>query len=355
MCLSLIKKAELFQAAGDRVVCTACARNCRLKNGQIGFCGVRKLINGQLYLLNYGTVEAIHMDPIEKKPFMHFNPGSKVLSMGTTGCSWMCLYCQNYDLSQRRNISGVEVQPEELVDIALRYGAEGLAFTYNEPLIYLEYARDAGLAARKRGLFSVFVSNGYATEDGIGMMKTFLDAITVDIKGNANKEFLRKYAAVPDPGPIFETISELHKSGVHVEITDLVVPQVGNHLEDAEKLSKWIVDNLGPDVPLHFLRFHPDYKMDWLPPTPIADLERHYKAAKEQGLNFVYIGNVPGSKYENTYCPKCGTELIKRDGFEILEWNLDKNSRCPRCGYRMPIVGKFYGGSMEERFHPVTI
>ncbi|MEM3853442.1 MAG: AmmeMemoRadiSam system radical SAM enzyme [Conexivisphaerales archaeon] len=351
----MIRKAELFQVVGDRVVCTACARKCHLKNDQTGFCGVRKSINGQLFLLNYGTIEAIHMDPIEKKPLVHFNPGSKVLSVGTTGCSWMCLYCQNYDLSQRRKVFGTEISPEMLVDLALRYGAEGLAFTYNEPLIFLEYARDAAFVAKNKGLFSTFVSNGYATDEGVNMMKSFLDAITIDIKGNANKDFLRKYAAVPDPEPIFNTILDLHKFGVHVEITDLIVPQVGDQLEDAKKLSKWIIDNLGPDVPLHFLRFHPDYKMDWLPFTPVTDLEQHYKVAKGQGLNFVYIGNVPGNKYENTYCPNCGAVLIRRNGFEILEWNLDENNRCFKCGYKMPIVGKFFRGSLDERFYQVSI
>jgi len=351
----LIKDAELFYLTDERIVCTACARMCHLKNNQTGFCGVRKSINDKLYILNYGTIEAIHIDPIEKKPFMHFNPGSKVLSVGTTGCSWMCLYCQNYDLSQRRKVSGIEISPESLVEIALKYGSEGLAFTYNEPLINLEYAKDTALLAKNKGLFSVFVSNGYATDEGINMMKKFLNAITVDIKGNANREFLRKYAAVPDPEPIFKTILELYKFGVHVEITDLVVPQVGDHLEDAKKLSKWIVDNLGPDVPLHFLRFHPDYKMDWLPQTSVQDLENHYKVAKENGLNFVYVGNVPGSSHENTYCPKCGTELIRRYGFEVIKWNLDQDNRCPKCGYKLPITGKFYGESLEERFHSIPL
>ncbi|MGC8568392.1 MAG: AmmeMemoRadiSam system radical SAM enzyme [Nitrososphaeria archaeon] len=349
----MLKEAYLFKKAGERIKCLACARGCLLGEGQIGFCGVRGVKGGKLYLLNYGIVEALHMDPIEKKPLVHFYPGSKVLSMGTTGCSWACAYCQNFDLSQRKRIEGIEMMPDEIINLAKRYGADGLAYTYNEPSIFAEFAHDVGVEGRKAGLFNVFVSNGYFTDEEIDYFTEFLDAITVDFKGNGNRNFLRKYAAVPDPEPIFNSLKELRRKGVHVEITDLVVPEVGDSLDDARRLSRWIVDNLGDDTPIHFLRFHPDYKMLWLPETPLSTLEAHYRVARDEGLKFVYLGNVPGHPYEHTYCPNCGAPVIKRYGFEIIEYNLDDENRCKFCGYRLPIKGKPKKEPLYRRFFPV--
>ncbi len=349
------KEAQLLKKKDDRVQCLACARGCTLSEGQTGFCGVRGVFNGKLYLLNYGVINALHMDPIEKKPLVHFYPGSKVLSMGTTGCSWACAFCQNYDLSQRRKVEGTYISPEEVMKLAKKYGADGLAYTYNEPSIFAEFAHDVGVMAHRAGLFNVFVSNGYFTDEGVEYFSEFLDGITVDFKGNANKEFLRKYAMVPDPEPIFRALKELKEKNVHIEITDLVVPEVGDNLDDARKLSRWIAENLGEDTPIHFLRFHPDYKLLWLPETPVKTLEEHYRVAKEEGLNYVYLGNVPGHPFESTYCPRCGNAVIKRYGFDILEYNLDDDNRCKFCGYKLPIVGNFKNEPIEKRFFPLWL
>jgi len=335
-----VKDAELYRVEGDRVICTACARYCRLREGQVGLCGVRENVGGRLKLLVYGRIVASHVDPVEKKPLLHFWPGSSVLSIATTGCNWLCRYCQNFDLSQRRMVEGIEVTPEEIVKAALRVGADGVTYTYNEPTIFMEFARDVGVIARSRGLFNTFVSNGYMTPESAEMAARFLDAITVDFKGNGNREFLRRYAGVPDPEPIYETMLELRRAGVHVEVTDLVVPGVGDGLEDARHLARWIHDNMGPDIPIHFLRFHPDYLMIDFPQTPVETLERHRDVAIEEGLRYSYVGNVPGHRYEHTYCPGCGRPVIVRDGFDIVEWNLDEGNRCRFCGYRISIVGK---------------
>jgi len=307
-----------------------------------------------LYLLAYGRIVAGHVDPIEKKPVVHYKPGSKIFSIATSGCNWLCQYCQNYDISQRRRVEGVEAPPEDVVSKAISYQCEGLAYTYNQPTIFMEYARDVGILARKRGLFNIFVSNGYDTPETVGMMDPFLDCITVDFKGSGEKNFIRKYVGVPDAEPIFRTLLDMkRRTRVHIEITDLIVPQVGDSLEAAEKLCRWVYDNLGPDIPVHFLRFHPDYKMTEFPSTPIKTLERHHAVGKKVGLNYVYIGNAPGHPAESTYCPGCGTVLVKRYGYDILEYNLDRQNRCSRCGQKTPIVGPLSRSSDGERFIPV--
>ncbi|MDT7968833.1 MAG: AmmeMemoRadiSam system radical SAM enzyme [Candidatus Calditenuis sp.] len=343
------------EGKGGRVKCTACARYCQIGEGQIGLCGVRGVVNGTLYLFVYGRIIASHVDPIEKKPVTHFMPGTKIFSIATTGCNWLCAYCQNFDISQRRKVEGIEVTPEEVVEAAIRYGSHGIAYTYNEPTIFIEFAHDIGVIARRRGLINVFVTNGYWTPDSVRMASEFLDAATVDFKGNGEVNFLRRYVGIPDPEPIFQTLLEIkEKTRIHIEITDLVVPEVGDDLNAARKLVRWIHDNLGPDTPVHFLRFHPDYKMMHLPWTPVETLERHWKVAKEEGMNYVYIGNVPGHPYESTYCPGCGELVVERYGFDIVEWRLTKDNRCPACGYKVAIVGSpppDYGRT--KRFVPV--
>jgi Pyruvate-formate lyase-activating enzyme len=349
-----MKEAVLYERLqNNRVRCTACARYCNIPENMIGLCGIRKNIEGKLYLLVYGKIIASHIDPIEKKPLVHFHPGSKVLSIATTGCNWLCQYCQNFDISQRRKVEGMDVNPEDVVEMAIKTRSEGITYTYNEPTIFIEFARDVGVIARKNGLFNTFVSNGYLTPEAIKMLTEFLDAITVDFKGNAEKNFMQKYIIVPGPEPIFDALLELKKTNIHVEITDLVVPQIGDNIESARKLARWIYENLGPDTPLHFLRFHPDYKLQNLPWTPVETLEKHWKVAKEEGLRYVYIGNVPGHPLENTYCPECGNVVIERFSFDITGWYLDEENRCKYCGYKLPIIGKLSKNVTKPRFLPV--
>ncbi len=345
------REAELYKKIGEVVECTACARRCRLKPGQTGFCGVRKNIDGKLVLLNYGKAAVVHVDPIEKKPLSHFYPGSRVLSIGTTGCNWACKYCQNYDISQRRVVEGEELPPEEAVRLAVENKCDGIAYTYNEPTIFMEYAHDTALLARKKGLFNVFVSNGFMTPESARYASTFLDAITVDFKGNADKEFLGRFALVHKVKPIFDSLLILKKQGVHIEITDLVIPKVGDNLEKARELVKWIINNLGDEVPLHFLRFHPEYKMADYPSTPVETLEKHWKIAKEEGLKYAYIGNVPGHELENTHCPKCGRVVVERLGFNIIQWNLTPDNRCVFCNEKIAIKGGLKEGYEENRFY----
>jgi len=346
------KVAELYRdLPNGRVQCTACARLCQIGEGQVGLCGVRGVVGGKLYLLVYGRVMAGHIDPIEKKPVVHYRPGSKIFSLATSGCNWLCRYCQNYDISQRRKIEGVDAAPEDMVSQALAYGCEGLAYTYNQPTIFMEYARDVGRLARSKGLFNIFVSNGYDTPETVAMMDDFLDCITVDFKGSGETQFVRSYIGIPDASPIFQSLLEIKRRGrVHVEITNLIVPKVGDSLDAAETLCKWVYDNLGPDTPIHFLRFHPDYKMMDFPWTPVQTLEKHVAVGRKAGLNYVYIGNVPGHPDESTHCPGCNGVLIKRYGYEILEYNLDDKNRCKTCGYKTPIVGPLSKSYAEDRF-----
>ncbi len=265
-----------------------------------------------------------------------------------------CQYCQNFDISQRRKVEGIDVTPRQVVDMTLEHRCQGIAYTYNQPTIFIEFAHDIGVIARQQGLINIFVSNGYDTPDTVKMMRDFLDCITVDFKGNGEPKFTRKYIGVIDPQPIFDTLLEIRdKTEVHIEITDLVVPEVGDSLEYAQKLARFVLDELGPDTPIHFLRFHPDYKMMDLPSTPVRTLEEHHRVAQEVGLRYVYVGNVPGHPLENTYCPGCGNEVIGRYGFDIARWRLDKDNRCKSCGFKVAIVGALQDTAREFRFRPV--
>jgi pyruvate formate lyase activating enzyme len=349
------KQAELQLALpSGKVQCRACARLCQIGEGQVGLCGIRGVVNGKLYLLNYGRIIAGNIDPIEKKPVIHYRPGSKIFSIATTGCSWLCKYCQNFDISQRRKLEGIQTTPEEAVRMAMERDCEGIAYTYNEPSIFIEYARDVGRIAHERGKFNIFVSNGYDTPETVRLMGEFLDCLTVDFKGSGETEFVRRYIAIPNAEPIFQTLLEVkNRTKIHVEITDLIVPRVGDNLESARKLSRWVHDNLGPETPIHFLRFHPDYKMMDIPVTPVKTLEKHLEVARSEGLLYTYIGNVPGHPAENTYCPGCNNLLIERNGYVIGEYNLDGQNRCKRCGYKTPIVGPLGRSARENRFLPV--
>lgn len=351
------KEATLYERLpGGRVRCTACARYCNIPQGKIGLCGVRGNVDGRLQLFVYGKIIAGNIDPIEKKPVTHYMPGSKIFSISTTGCNWLCHYCQNYDISQRRKVEGTDVTPEQVVAMTKRYRCEGLAYTYNQPTIFIEFAHDIGVQARRDGLINIFVSNGYDTPETVGLMRDFLDCITVDFKGNGETSFVRKYIGIANADPIFQTLLDIRdKTDIHIEITDLVVPEIGDDLTAAKKLSNWVYDNLGPDTPIHFLRFHPDYKLTHLPSTPIRTLEKHYAVAKDVGLNYVYLGNVLGHALEHTYCPECKKVVVERNGFDISGWHLDEQNRCKYCGYEIPIVGRLSSAVNEERLMPIIM
>ncbi len=335
----MIRQARFWRREGERVVCTACARRCSIPEGAGGFCFVRRNVGGSLKLVNYGVISSIQLDPIEKKPFNHFMPGSYVLGLGTTSCNFGCMFCQNHNISKEREITGVEVTPKRAVGMALENGAQGIAFTYNEPTIFIEYAIDVAREAHRSGLATMFVSNGYMTPEAVTAMKGAIDAVVVDFKGNGERIFANRYEAITSNDPIRESLLAMKAAGIHIEITDLVLPRVGDSTEACNGLVRWIVDNLGPDTPVHFTRFYPDYKMLGSVPTPFSTLKKHHDAAKEAGLNYVYIGNVPGTKYESTFCPGCGALAVGRSGFSITEWHIDEAGMCEGCGTRIPISG----------------
>jgi pyruvate formate lyase activating enzyme len=351
------KEAVLYRKLPNgRVRCTACARYCNIPEGKIGLCGIRGNVNGKLQLFVYGKIITGHVDPIEKKPVTHYMPGTKIFSIATTGCNWLCAYCQNFDISQRRKIEGTDVTPEQVVQMTKRYGCQGIAYTYNEPTIFMEFAHDVGVLARKEGLVNIFVSNGYDTPEAVDMMRNFLDCITVDFKGNGETSFVRKNIGIANADPVFQTLLEIRdKTKVHIEITDLVVPEIGDSLDAAKKLASWVYDNLGPDTPVHFLRFHPDYKLMHLPATPIKTLEKHHNVAKSVGLNYVYLGNVSAHPFEHTYCPECGKVVVERFGFDIAGWHLDEQNCCEYCGNEIAIVGNLNSAVDEDRFIPVVM
>ncbi|MEM2463113.1 MAG: AmmeMemoRadiSam system radical SAM enzyme [Candidatus Bathyarchaeia archaeon] len=338
-----MREAMLYERLeGKNVKCNMCGRRCVIKDGGTGFCLVRKNENGVLYSLVYGKAISACVNPIEKKPLSHFNPGASVMSIATVGCNFRCQFCDNWMISQEKEISGRSFPPEEVVKAARDSGCQGISYTYTEPTIFFEYAYETAKLAHQVGFFNTFVTNGYMTPEAVRTIAPYLDAATVDFKGGGDLEFYRTFSSVPSIEPIFECLKEMKRQGIHIEITNLVIPKIGDSTDQIIKLATWIKETLGEDTPFHLLRFHPDYKLVDIPSTPIQTLEKAYAAAKSVGLNFVYIGNVPGHPAENTYCPSCNELLIKRFGFEITKWNLTRDMRCPVCGREIPIKGKLH-------------
>ncbi|PMB75360.1 MAG: AmmeMemoRadiSam system radical SAM enzyme [Fervidicoccus fontis] len=339
--LRVAKFWDQVEGKEKTVKCKLCKRYCEIPNNSYGACGVRKNIDGKLYTLVYGLLTAVAIDPIEKKPLFHFKPGSSVLSISTVGCNFFCQFCQNWEISQSRleeGLYGNYYEPEEIVNIALSNRADGISYTYNEPTVFYEYMYDVAKIAKQKALFNTMVTNGYISEYALEEISPYMDAATVDFKGSGNKEFYQKYMGVPDPSPIFDTLTLMKEKKIHIEITDLVVPKIGDREEDIDKLTKWIVENLGDETPFHILRFYPQYKLNYLPITPVKTLEKFAEIAKNNGLKYVYIGNVPGHRLENTYCPSCGKVLIEREGFYIGKINLTEDGRCKYCGYKTNII-----------------
>jgi len=327
---------------GEAVKCKLCARKCLVPEDKLGFCGVRRNVHGRLESLVYGKACSINLDPITKKPLAHFHPGSVVLSLSTVGCNFRCRFCDNWVISQKKEVVGREFPPEDVVNAAKENECQGISYTYTEPTVFFEYALDTAKLARKEGLFNTFVTNGYMTPEAVNELTPFLDAATVDFKGGGDPGFYRDVMSVPSVEPVYTTLLAMKEHGIHVEITNLVVPRLGDSTEGIRSLASWISENLGADTPFHLLRFHPDYKLTEVVSTPLPILERAYETSKDTGLRYVYLGNVPGHRWENTYCPRCGDLLIKRFSFSIVNWRLNKEKKCPNCGEKIPITGEFH-------------
>lgn len=325
-----------------KVKCNLCGRRCLINNDGIGFCSVRKNEEGTLFSLVYAKAISACIDPIEKKPLSHFNPGAAVMSVATVGCNFRCQFCDNWMISQEKKIAGKHFPPEEVVKSVRDNGCHGISYTYTEPTVFFEYAYDTARLAHQVGFFNTFVTNGYMTPEAVKTIAPYLDAATVDFKGGGDPEFYKAFSSVPSVEPIFECLKEMKRNDIHIEITNLVIPRIGESLQKVMELATWIRNNLGRDTPFHLLRFHPDYQLTTISSTTIETLEKAYVTAKDAGLNYVYIGNVPGHPCGNTYCPSCNELLIKRFSFEITKWNLTRDMCCPVCGQEIPIRGSLH-------------
>jgi pyruvate formate lyase activating enzyme len=318
------------------VKCLLCAQNCTIVAGERGRCRARINIDGELRSLVYGRPMATQVDPIEKKPFYHFLPGSEAFSMATSGCPLRCKFCQNWQLSQANpeDYSTRIIHPSEIVDMALARSVPIIAFTYNEPTVFTEYLTDIARLARKQKRRCVVISCGFMNAEPLAEMCAVLDAIKIDLKG-FDETFYRNVCSA-ELNPVLRSIKQIAKSGIHLEIVNLVVPTLNDSDKMLQALVSWVAGELGPDVPIHFTAFHPEYQLLNLPPTPIQTLERARDFAISKGIHFPYVGNIPGHPGDNTYCPACGKILIKRKGYFILEMNL-KNGLCKFCN--RPIAG----------------
>ncbi|MEM3431593.1 MAG: AmmeMemoRadiSam system radical SAM enzyme [Candidatus Micrarchaeia archaeon] len=335
-----LKECYVYEKRPNNIVrCHTCSRRCLIGEGHTGFCLVRKNIKGKLYALNYSKIATMNIDPIGKKPLAHFYPNSNVLSIATMGCNFRCQYCCNWMISQPERMEGEDIPPEKIVQIAKDSMADGISYTYTEPTIFFEICYDTGKLAKKEGLFNTWVTNGYFTKETIDKGEKYIDAMTVDFKASGDLEFYKKFVSINNVEPIYENLKFIKKKGIYFEITDLIVPRVGDDMEDVKALAQWIRENLGKETVLHLLRFYPSYKMMDYPDTPVETLEKAQKIARDY-LDYVLIGNVPGHPGENTYCPNCHSLVIGRYGFLVMKWMLDKDNKCLNCGYKIPIIGK---------------
>ncbi|WP_414039793.1 AmmeMemoRadiSam system radical SAM enzyme [Acidithiobacillus sp. M4-SHS-6] len=323
-----------------RIQCDLCPRDCRLNEGQRGACFVRQRVGDRMVLTTYGRSSGFCVDPIEKKPLNHFYPGSSVLSFGTAGCNLACKFCQNWDISKSREMDRLQDQanPTAIARTAQSLGCKSVAFTYNDPIIFAEYAMDTADACHAQGIQTVAVTAGYVHAEPRRDFFAKMDAANVDLKAFTDEFYYRLTGA--HLAPVLETLEYIvRETSTWLEITTLLIP--GHNDSEAEIRAEcaWIMDRLGPDVPLHFSAFHPDYRMPDVPATPAATLTRARQIALEAGLHYVYTGNVHDAAGETTYCPGCGAPLITRDWYEILSYNLTADGHCPYCQH--PIAGRF--------------
>ena len=325
---------------GSRVRCNICQWRCTIGPGKLGVCRMRQNIDGTLYTLNYAEVSSAAVDPIEKKPLFHFFPASTVFSLGTWGCNFRCRDCQNWQISQA-TLSDLErgsqrLSPEESIELTKRYNCQGIAWTYNEPSIWFEYTLDGAKLAKANNLYTVYVTNGYITEEALDEIGPYLDAYRVDVKGFTDALY-RDLAKVHRWRGILDVAKRAKERwDMHVEVVTNIVPTMNDDDEQLEGIATWIRDELGELTPWHVTRFYPQYEMRHLPPTPLSTLEHAYEIGRRVGLRFVYLGNVPGHESENTTCYSCGNLIVQRIGYETRILGLD-GSRCRFCGAELDI------------------
>lgn len=323
----------------QRVRCLLCPRRCVVGDKQRGFCEVRENRGGTYYTLVHSRPCTAHVDPIEKKPLFHVLPGTLAFSIATVGCNVDCKFCQNWQISQVRpeETDNLDMPPDRVVELARSNGCPTIAYTYTEPTIFTEYMYDCAAAGRAQGVRSVMISNGYINEEPMKDLCGVLDAVKIDLKAFTEKYY--RDVVIGELKPVLDTLLTLKKTGVWIEIVYLTVPTLNDDPNDLKQMCKWILSELGPDVPIHFTRFYPQYRLKNLPPTPVTTLVNAREIALEAGINFSYVGNVPGHDGENTHCPHCGATAIKRIGYTILENNI-KDGKCVACGKGIPGVWK---------------
>jgi pyruvate formate lyase activating enzyme len=331
-------EARLYEKTENNAVkCSLCNHRCAIHEDGHGICGVRLNEHGTLFAATYGRISSEAVDPVEKKPLFHYLPGTVSYSLGSIGCNFHCQHCQNWHIS-RAALDGARLQnlsPEEGVERAIARRSASISWTYNEPTIWHEYALDMGTIARRKGLGTIYVTNGYITEEGLRELAPMLDAYRVDIKAFTD-DFYKKVCGARLQ-PVLDSAALARELGMHVETVTLVIPGLNDSREEMERLILWVIEHLGPATPMHFSAFHPDYKMTDRGATPLATLEKIYSLAKELGLRFPYLGNVYNHPYENTYCPVCGVMLIGRQGFSSTVLELD-GQQCRNCGEKIEIV-----------------
>ncbi|HTO45063.1 MAG TPA: AmmeMemoRadiSam system radical SAM enzyme [Burkholderiales bacterium] len=342
--------------ADGRIQCDLCPRDCRLHEGQRGACFVRQRSGDQMLLTTYGRSSGFCIDPIEKKPLNHFYPGSAVLSFGTAGCNLACKFCQNWDISKSRDMDRLmdQASPEAIAQAAQRSGCKSVAFTYNDPVIFAEYAMDVADACHEHGIQTVAVTAGYMHDQARRDFYAKMDAANVDLKA-FTEEFYFKLTG-SHLQPVLDTLVYLkHETDVWFEITTLLIPTKNDSDDEIIAMCRWIAGNLGRDVPLHFTAFHPDWKLDDLPATPGSTLTRARAHAQREGLQYVYTGNVHDTEGGTTFCPACGETLIVRDWHQILKYHLTADGRCLSCA--KPINGRFapFAGQFGRRRIPVRL
>jgi pyruvate formate lyase activating enzyme len=339
-----------------RIQCGLCPRLCKLHEGQRGLCFVRARESDQVVLTTYGRSSGFCIDPIEKKPLNHFLPGTPVLSFGTVGCNLTCKFCQNWDISKARAFDRLQdrASPEAIAEGAVASGCRSVAFTYNDPVIFLEYAIDVAQACRERGIKSVAVSAGYICDEPRAEFFRHMDAANIDLKG-FTEEFYKALCSAR-LGPVLDTLEYLkHETEVWFEITTLLIPGENDSPAEIEALSRWVLERLGPDVPLHFTAFHPDWKMLDTPATPPETLRMARRIGQEVGLRYVFTGNTHDAEGQTTYCHACQAPLIGRDWYQLTAWNLTDDGRCGGCGTPCPGVFEGVPGTGGPKRRPVRL